>query len=370
MPLPSFPSESEELRDPRTGRRVVRLAQSPAIDHHLYFLTSSFTKDEHRFVFCSYRSGQPQFYLGGFPSGPIRQLTAEPGLSGFSGILSDDDAELFYTADGAIRAVALATGKTRTIAAFPGGQLGECSKSPDGRRVVTAIRRNGRCGLVVAEVDGTGAEQILEIERTIIHPQFSPSDPNLIAYSQDPAPRMWTIRADGTRNTCLYGHGNDEFLVHETFLGGAGEELIVVRWPYALRRFHLARREFRDIARCNAWHIAGSRDGSKVLCDTAHPDLGLQLVDVQSGEREVLCYPQSSSGGSQWLRDRYALAEDFAAARHAAERERSLSWMEMKTDTVYGPQWTHPHPSFSPSEQWVMYTSDHSGTPDVYAVMI
>ena len=41
--------------------------------------------------------------------------------------------------------------------------------------------------------------------------------------------------------------------------------------------------------------------------------------------------------------------------------------MEMKTDTVYGPQWTHPHPSFSPSERWVVYASDVSGRPQVYA---
>ena len=179
---------------------------------------------------------------------------------------------------------------------------------------------------------------------------------------------MWTIRRDGSENTCLYLHGNEEFLVHETFLGEAGEELIVVRWPYALRRFHLARREFRDIARFNAWHIASTRDGRRVLCDTVHPDVGLQLVDVETGERETLCFPRSSCRGSQWARDRYALADDFTAARQAAEREANLSWMEMKADTVYGPQWTHPHPSFSPSENWVVYTSDRTCHPQVYAV--
>jgi hypothetical protein len=139
-----------------------------------------------------------------------------------------------------------------------------------------------------------------------------------------------------------------------------------VRWPYELRRFHRERRTFTLIAAFNAWHIAGSRDGRRVLCDTAHPDLGLQLVDVATGERRTLCHPQSSCQGSQWRRDRYALAEDWAAA--AAERERTLSWMEMKADTVYGPQWTHPHPSFSPSERWVVYTSDATGHPQVYAV--
>jgi hypothetical protein len=372
MSQPLFPSEAEESRDPRTGRRVARLTSHPSINHHLYFLTASLTPDEGRFLFCSYRSGRPELYLGGFPSGEIRQLTDEEGINGYSGALSPGGEELFYTARGRIKALDLETGEGRPVADFPGAQLGECSLSADGEWVVTALKRSGQAGagLALARADGTASEVVLEVDRTIIHPQFHPRDPELILYAQDPAPRLWIVRRDGTENTCLYPHGNDEFLVHETFLGEAGEELIVVRWPHALRRFHLARREFQDIARFNAWHIAASRDGRKVLCDTAHPDIGLQLVDVRTGARETLCHPQSSSRGSQWTKDRYALAEDFAAARQGEERAASLSWMEMKADTVYGPQWTHPHPSFSPSERWVVYTSDCTGHPQVYAVEV
>ena len=40
----------------------------------------------------------------------------------------------------------------------------------------------------------------------------------------------------------------------------------------------------------------------------------------------------------------------------------------ISVDTVYGPQWTHPHPSFSPSERWVIYCSDATGHPQVYGV--
>lgn len=364
----ALPSESAELTDPETGRRIVRITDHPSINHNLYFLTSSLTADERSVLFCSYRSGSAQFYAAGFPSGEIRRLTADEGVNGYSGVLSAGGDELYYTAGGRIRAVSLASGAGRLLAEFPGAQLGECSLSADGTRVVSALRGAGRFGLATARTDGSGSRVILELERTVIHPQFHPRDPDLIEYAQDPAPRMWLVRADGTGNTCLYEHGNDEFLVHETFLGEAGQELIVTRWPYALLRFHLARREFREIARFNAWHIASSRDGRRVLCDTAHPDIGLQLVDAETGARETICHPRSSCRGSQWTRDRYALAADFAAARRAVEREASLSWMEMKADTVYGPQWTHPHPSFSPSERWVLYTSDCSGYPQVYAV--
>jgi oligogalacturonide lyase len=37
---------------------------------------------------------------------------------------------------------------------------------------------------------------------------------------------------------------------------------------------------------------------------------------------------------------------------------------------VFAPQHTHPHPSFSPDGQHVVYTSDRSGFAQVYEVTI
>jgi oligogalacturonide lyase len=39
-------------------------------------------------------------------------------------------------------------------------------------------------------------------------------------------------------------------------------------------------------------------------------------------------------------------------------------------ETTYGPQWTHPHPSFSPDGKYVVYTSDVSGHSQVYVVAV
>lgn len=64
------------------------------------------------------------------------------------------------------------------------------------------------------------------------------------------------------------------------------------------------------------------------------------------------------------------MAEDWERARRATERKRSLSWMEMAGDTVYGPQWTHPHPSFSRDESMVVFASDRSGCTQVYVAEI
>ena len=185
------------------------------------------------------------------------------------------------------------------------------------------------------------------------------------ALAGDPAPRMHRARRDGTGLACLYEHGNEEFVVHETFLGRTGDIVYTV-WPYALWRMDWRTRERSKILDFNAWHITPDRAGALVLCDTNHPDRGLHLIDVARGEARFLCHSRASGQGSQWRTPRYALAEDFARARSEAGGA-ALSWMEAAADTVYGPQWTHPHPSFSRCERWVFFTSDRTGYPQVYA---
>ena len=101
-----------------------------------------------------------------------------------------------------------------------------------------------------------------------------------------------------------------------------------------------------------------------MLCDTNHPDEGLQIIDAATGARRQLCLSESSNQGTQWRHSRYALAEDFAQARN------TLSWMENAADTVYGPQWSHPHPSWSTDETKVAFASDRTGTAQVYVVEV
>ncbi len=364
------PSELREFQDNQTGAHIYQLTNDTSINHNLYFLTSSFTPDQSHLIFTSYRSGKPNFFKLEFPKGNIVQLTDADDIHGYSGVISKDGTELFYTQADAIKAIHLDDFEERVLAEFPSGGLGECSVSADEKFIVTAMKRDDKSHITVTATDGSGGEVIYTSpDQTIIHPQFHPKHPDLIAYSGDPAPRMWTILRDGTENRSLYQHDNNEFLVHETFLG-ALDELIVTHWPYSLRRMSLETLQMQTIADFNAWHIASNRDGTKVLCDTVHPDIGLRLVDVETGAHAPICYPQSSSSGSQWKTSRYALAEDWAVAQQAGDREKALSWMEMKVDTVYGPQWTHPHPSFSPDETAVVYTSDVSGHSQVYVAVI
>jgi hypothetical protein len=227
------------------------------------------------------------------------------------------------------------------------------------------VKQGRQAGVVTGRIDGS-EWRLIPFDRTVIHPQFHPLEPEWLIFAGDPAPRMFRMRRDGTGTECLYQHGNEEFIVHETFLGRTGDIVFTI-WPRALCRMNWATRAITTVAEFNAWHIAPDRTGTQVLCDTNHPDLGIHLIDSSSGRRRLVCASDSSNAGTQWKTSRYALAEDFAAAQSAA-KSGNLSWMETAADTVYGPQWTHPHPSFSADEKRIAFASDRTGYTQVYVV--
>jgi hypothetical protein len=335
-----------------------QITTGPHINHPTYFLQSSFFPGDREMFFTSYRTGDAQLFEVSLDSGETRQLTQGAPIHPYSAALHPDGETLVVTRGGELSAIRRASSGERRIFSFEGAQLGECSISRDGEWLTAAYKHGAQNGLVAGRFDGSGWRPI-PFPRTVIHPQFHPLESEWIEFSGDPAPRMHRVRYDGTGLECLHEHGNDEFIVHETFLGRTGD-LVFTIWPRALCRMDWTTREIRTITEYNAWHIAPDRAGRRILCDTNHPDEGLQIIDAETGVRRHLCDTLSSNQGSQWRKSTYALAADFQHARN------TLSWMESAADTVYGPQHTHPHPSWSNNEDLVTFASDRTGVTQVY----
>lgn len=348
--------------DPATGAQVWQVTDGPAVSHPTYFLQSSFFPGGRSVFFTSYRSGAAQVWRASLETGETRQITKGAAIHPFSAALHPGGEGLVVTRGSGLWAVGLTSGMERGIFEMPGAELGECSISRDGDWLTAAYRQGPQCGIVAGRFDGSRWQPI-PFPRTVIHPQFHPLEPEWIEFAGDPAPRMHRVRRDGTGMECLYEHGNDEFVVHETFLPESGD-LVFTVWPRALCRMDWTTRRISTITNYNAWHIAPDHRGERILCDTNHPDEGLQIIDVATGSRRQLCLSQSSNQGTQWLKSCYALAADFADAR------RNLSWMENAGDTVYGPQYTHPHPSWSYEDDRVAFASDRTGVTQVCVVEV
>ena len=289
-------------------------------------------------------------------------------MQAFSAAFSGDGAYLYYSTTACeIRRLHIDTLEDESIVALPDHHLGECSLNSDDTHLVTAAKHGNTHAVIVLDIQARQAKVIHEAAFKIIHPQFHPTNPNLIEYAGDPAPRLWSIERDGSKNQNLYLNTDKEFFVHESFLGKS-DDLIFAIWPYRLCRLNIHDKKLKTIVDLNAWHMSSNRDGTQIVSDTIHPDRGLVLIDPDTGTWKPLCFPNASSQGSQWKQDRPAGEDVWNGIR--GEDGKALSWMEMKIDSVYGPQWTHPHPAYNEAGNRVTYTSDRDGHPQVYIVDI
>lgn len=356
-----YPPERREYVEPETGTTVVQLTDAPCINHAPYFLNQAWAFPHEReggdgcLVVTSYRDGgRPNLFAVDEASGEIVQLTDTGDVNPWSACVSRDGRQVYYGAGRELRVAEVATARSDLVGVSPGeGHVDTCSLSPDGAEIVTSAfsgestvhgRRNA---LVTIRTDGSGSRTLYETEQLVGHAQFSP-DGEQILFSSD-LPRLWLIGRDGSGPHPLRGQTRQEWLTHESWL--TDDEIIFTHWPHALKGIRRDGTGERTIAAFNCWHPTPSPDGRLIACDTTLPDVGLVLIDPNTGTRRPLCYPRASCRGYQW-----ALPEPI--------------WEGPTPEAAYGPQWTHPHPSFSPDGTKVVYTSDVSGYPQVYVAAL
>ncbi|MCP5112691.1 MAG: hypothetical protein GY953_17845 [bacterium] len=351
--------EWEEFRDEQTGTRVIRLTSADCVNHPLYYLTNSFAPDCRSLVFASNRTGKMDLFQVSLADGVIRRLTDLQGLQPFSGNLVEND--VYFSTGEQIHRLNQETLEDRVIADVSGAAFGEVTLNSDREWAAALITVDSTPAIMIVRTDGSKSFTILEGAHALYHPQFHPRDPDRLIYSADlPDPRLWTVRRDGSDDRCVYRNRPDEWFTHETFLGRTGR-LILSHFHHSLTEVDLDSGERKTIAVMPAWHIAADREGKQIVCDTHLPDIGLCLVDPDTGEARTLCHPKASNQGSQWRQEEPLAAGDTTPGwQTMAETET--------TETAYGPQWSHPHPSFSPDGRWVAFTSDVGGQPQAYVV--
>jgi oligogalacturonide lyase len=355
-----FPPEWRRWVDPPTGAAVVQLTGAPCVNHTPYFLNRPWASragpgESDSLIVTSYRDrGRPNLFAVAEASGELLQLTGGGDVNPWSACVSADGRSVYFGAGREVRVVEVATTRSETLAVLPPGTAaGGCSLSPDGDEVVApltgeAAREGGPRGVLLAvRTDGTGSRVVCELDQPIGHAQFSP-DGRRILFAAD-LPRLWLVDRDGHDPHPLRDQTRREWLTHESWLDAG--EVLFVHWPHALKAIRADGTGERTVAAFNGWHPAPRADGTLIVCDTALPDTGLQLVDPASGTRRTLCYPRASCRGYQWARPEPV-------------------WDGPVPEEAYGPQWTHPHPSFSPDGRAVAFTSDASGHPQVHVAYL
>jgi oligogalacturonide lyase len=355
----TYSLEKRAYADPRTGRQVIQLTQGDAQNWGAYASLTPFSADERFLVFDSNRTGRWEIFRVEIESGEITQLSNREGVQRETLNVPSPGREVGYIAGPRIWAVDLATGEERCAvdasAVTEGALHSYLTFSPDGSKTLLLYKPRGREGsaLAVAATDGSFIEPVFCFEGGISHPRWVPGDARTASYAPHPD------RQDDPKET-YERRARACQLDLET---GKSFPLLVMPPGW----------------RCTHEHWAP--DGSRIYVHRKHvPNwVPTSIVSVPKGGGEIITHYTHETlrlGHSGISADGRYMAIDVQEPNHnplllldlATGDAELLCWPDAGISREHSRFAAHPHPSFSPSGQWIAYTSDCAGTPNVYLV--
>ncbi|MBI5832691.1 MAG: hypothetical protein HZB16_10340 [Armatimonadetes bacterium] len=374
-----------------------RLTAGGANEQLVYFTSTSLLADDRRLVLISDRGGQPNVWLRDVVSGEQQPLTnnadgflksyvyfdGQPyrGL-GLASVSVDAPRGLVYYLQGREVRVADTSGRTRTLAELPAGQMtafthvsadGQrlCVPTTDARALDGNTRLSGRPDYdidarVLAEGlssylrvydTATGAERLCERvpHAWVTHVQFSPADADLILYNHEWSAdcgirRMWLW--DGQRHLRLRTEGEgrrrDDWTCHEMWERDGSA--IIYHGGFADGRNYVGR---------------VLPDGSG-LTEIALPETWTRYGHFGVGRPGWLC-----TDGCYVDDDTAGWAGAWISALHVDWTTGRIDWHPLcRHGSSWGSQDAHPHPIFTHAGESICFTSDTTGRRAVYRVTV
>jgi oligogalacturonide lyase len=369
----------ETRQDPDTGSQVTRLTPTDITCHRNYFYQKCFTNDGSKLIFgAEFGPGNFwNYHLLDLHSHVATQLTDQARENTFGGFLSPDDQYLYFVrAERRLIRLTLSDLKEEVIYTVPEGWVGygtwvsnsACTKMvgieihaddwfplSDWKKFHDMYHAKPRCRMIRIDLQTGEREVILEKHGWLGHPQYQPFHDDTVAFCHEGPhdlvdARMWFIDEDGTNLRCGKVHEAGESCTHEFWVPD-GSAMIYVsylkgqrdRWIWSLDPVTLENKRLTSMPPCS--HLMSNFDGSLLVGDGCGSP-----ADV------------SDSGSHDIVTDPYLHVFDLKAGANRAIARHDSSWKVHKGSR----QVTHPHPSFTPNERQVLFSSDAEGEPALY----
>lgn len=333
----------QKIADAGVSPEVVRVSDLRWPTHHVYFTQRSFAPDGRSLVVLAKRDAGFDLHCIDLEAQRMVRLTEGRTLDYFPFVAWDGRSVLFGQG-ASLWQVGLADQKERELldvaklTGRPVTRVGGAYQSCDGARVVCFYEAKPEFGLVVLDMASGSARVIVKGAQPVRHCQFCPLDPGLILYAHEGAwetisDRMWLIQADGTANRKVRVTPEGERVGHEFWANRSRTVYFTVYRgeESEIRRKSLDSGEESLVIALDNCHAAIDPNDRWLVADNNRGRAEeMFLVSLATLESRVLCYPK-------------------------------FSWKESRF---------HPHPTFSPQGDRVVYTSDRDGTAAVYIARV
>ncbi|SET32444.1 oligogalacturonate lyase family protein [Kosakonia radicincitans] len=361
--------------DEKTGHEVIRLTPPHIICHRNYFYQKCFTRDGGKLLFGGAFEGHWNYYLLDLARHEATQLTEGAGDNTFGGFLSADDRSLWYVKNTReLRRVDLHTLEEHIVyqvdddwvaygtwvansacTKLVGIEIKKSDWQPltDWQKFRDFYFTQPECRLIRIDLHSGERDTLLQEKRWLGHPIYRPFDDSTVAFCHEGPrdvidARMWLINEDGSNLRKVRQHQPGESFTHEFWVPDGSALYYVAHQENDPRRYlfsadpqTLENRQLMAIPPCS--HLMSNEDGSLVVGDGAPHHTGaihlndpfIWVFNINSGEQTAIC-------------------------------QHNSSWKVLDGDR----QVTHPHPSFTPDNQWVLYTSDAEGMPALYLARV
>ncbi|MDN2482669.1 oligogalacturonate lyase family protein [Vibrio astriarenae] len=367
----------ETFVDSDTQVKVTRLTPTDVICHRNYFYQKCFTKDGSKLLFAGDFDGHRNYYLLDMESQQATQLTEGAGDNTFGGFISDDDKSFFYVKNELhLMKVDLETLAESVVYTVEDDWKGygtwvansECTKLvgieilkrdwqplTSWEKFAQFYHTNPTCRLIKVDIQTGELEVVHQDDAWLGHPIYRPFDDSTVGFCHEGPhdlvdARMWLVNEDGSNVRKIKSHEPGESCTHEFWIPDGSAMAYVSyfkgqtdRVIYKANPETLENEEVMVMPPCS--HLMSNFDGSLMVGDGC--DAPVDVADAESYNIE---------------NDPFLYIMNTKKKTFAKLAKHSTSWDVLDGDR----QITHPHPSFTPNDDGVLFTSDFEGVPALY----
>ncbi len=363
--------------DSDTNIEVTRITPKDVICHRNYFYQKCFTNDGKHLLFAGDFDGNRNYYLADLTTQKARQLTEGAGDNTFGGFISTDEKSFFYVKNELyLMQVNFDSLEERTVYTVEEGWKGygtwvansDCTKLvgieikqecyqplTSWEKFAAFYHTNPTCRLIKVDILTGKLDVVHQEDAWLGHPIYRPFDDNTIGFCHEGPhdlvdARMWLVNEDGSNVRKIKTHAPGESCTHEfwipdgsamayvSYMKGHTERVIYKADPQTLEN-----EKVMEMPPCS--HLMSNYDGSLMVGDGCDAP-----VDV------------ADAGGYDIENDPFLYILNTKKQTYAKLVKHSTSWDVLDGDR----QITHPHPSFTPDDKGVLFTSDFEGVPAIY----